>query len=116
VDACPSHAISLSPVSYPPPQSKADTVSETLLKLAQSKLTQASIAEGVAQSSIDADTRQIADAVAASNRLMAEDLLRESGYLLPQSENVRALLKALLDAPPDEAFPADAARRLLELL
>jgi hypothetical protein len=116
VDACPSHAISLSPASYPPPQSKADAVCEALLKLAQSKLTQARIAEGVVQSAIDADTRQIADAVTMSNRLMAEDLLRESGYLLPQSESVCTLLKALLKEPPDEAFPADAARRLLELL
>jgi hypothetical protein len=104
------------PASYPPPQSKADAVCEALLKLAQSKLTQARIAEGVVQSAIDADTRQIADAVTMSNRLMAEDLLRESGYLLPQSESVCTLLKALLKEPPDEAFPADAARRLLELL
>ena len=116
VDACPSHAISLAPVSYPPPQQKTDEAAAALMKLAESKLSQARIAEGVAQSAGDADTRQIADAVAQSNRLMAEDLLREAGYLLPQSENVRALLQELLQQPQDAGFPTDAAKRLLELL
>jgi Fe-S-cluster-containing dehydrogenase component len=116
VDSCPSHAISLAPDSYPQPQPKTDEVAGPLMKLAESKLKQARIADGVAQSSSDADTRQIADAVAQSNRLMAEDLLRESGYLLPQSDNVRALLKELLEEPQDADFPANAAKRLLELL
>jgi hypothetical protein len=116
VDSCPSHAISLAPVSYPPPQAKTDEASQALLALAESKLKQERMAAGIAQATDDADERQIAEAVAASNRLMAEDLIRESGYLLPQSDNVRALLKELLDAPQGEEFPADTVKRLLELL
>ena len=55
-------------------------------------------------------------AVARSVRLVNEDLLRESGYMLPQSGNAHALLRELLENPPSPDFPADAARRLLELL
>ena len=50
------------------------------------------------------------------SRLMAEDLLRESGYMLPQSENVQTLLKSELENIKDNDFPRDAAKRLLELL
>ncbi len=51
-----------------------------------------------------------------SNRLMAEDLLRESGYMLPQSENVQTLLVRELESMKDSEFPKDVAKRLLELL
>jgi Fe-S-cluster-containing hydrogenase component 2 len=116
VDACPSHAISLAPVSFPAPQAKSAEVAAALLALAESKTTQSRIAAGVAEGTGDAALRQVAEAVAMSNRLMAEDLLRESGYMLPQSENVRALLQSLLDEPQSEGFPADVVRRLLALL
>lgn len=116
VDSCPSHAISLAPVSFPPPQPKSAEAAAALLALAESKTTQARIAAGVAQGSGDTALGQVAEAVAMSNRLMAEDLLRESGYLLPQSDNVRALLQCLLDEPQGEGFPADVVKRLLALL
>ena len=47
---------------------------------------------------------------------MAEDVLRESGYLLPQSDNVQTLLRRELETAKDDAFPKDAVKRLLELL
>ena len=55
-------------------------------------------------------------AVAKSVRLVNEDLLRESGYMLPQSGNTHELLKRWTQNPPSEEFPAEAARRLLELI
>ena len=60
--------------------------------------------------------RRLASAMRRSNRLMAEDVLRETGYMLPQSENVQTLLRSELDTVKDEAFPKDAAKRLMELL
>ena len=51
-----------------------------------------------------------------SVRLVQEDLLRESGYMLPQSGNAHALLQGWVDSPPSPDFPTEAARRLLELL
>lgn len=60
--------------------------------------------------------KQLAEAIAKSNRLMAEDILREAGYMLPQSGNTHSLLQSLLNNPPGEEFPKEAAERLLELL
>ena len=60
--------------------------------------------------------RRLAKAMRRSCRIMAEDILRESGYMLPQSENVQALLKSELETVKDEVFPKDAAKKLLELL
>ena len=47
---------------------------------------------------------------------MAEDILREAGYMLPQSANTHRLLQDLMDQPPSEDFPVQAVARLLELL
>lgn len=113
VDACPSGAISLRPDHYPPPQPKRDEVAAPLRRLARSKALQSRIAEGVAATSADASVRRLAEALARSDLLMAEDLMREAGYLLPQGETVRALLERLL-AVEGEGFPADAARELLD--
>ena len=55
-------------------------------------------------------------AAARSVRLVNEDLLREAGYMLPQSGNAHALLRALLADPPGPDFPTAAAERLLALL
>ena len=115
VYSCPSGAISMVPDKYPPQQPKAETVVAAQRALAYSKVQQEQFADAVASSSASASTRQLAEAVAKSNRLMAEDILRESGYMLPQSNEVRELLEAMLDnAEPD--FPRDAVELLLDQL
>lgn len=112
VDACPSGAISLIPDKYPNQQPKADAVVAAQHSLASSKAQQEQIAAYVAKTADSAVTRQFAQAIEKSNRLMAEDLLREAGYMLPQSAQACALLKAVLaQAPPD--FPKAAAELLL---
>jgi len=103
------------PAKYPPQQLKKDGVIAAQRALGKSKARQEKIADDLANNSNSAITKQFARAVAKSNRLMAEDILRESGYLLPQGYEVRDLLEAMLDsAQPD--FPADAAELLLEKL
>ena len=115
VYSCPSGAISMIPDKYPSPQPKTEAVVVAQRALAYSKVQQEQCADAVASASGSAMAKQFATAVAKSNRLMAEDILRESGYLLPQSDNVRELLEALLEnAGPD--FPSDAARLLLNQL
>jgi len=59
--------------------------------------------------------RQFAQALAESNRRIAEDILRESGYLLPQAPQVRSLLEGMLDQT-DADFPRDAVEFLLDKL
>ena len=115
VYSCPSGAISMVPDKYPPQQPKSDAVAAAQRTLGYSKIRQEKIAETVAATTDSAVTRQFAQALALSNRRMAEDLLRESGYLLPQSAEVRELLEAMLkNAAPD--FPGDAAELLLNKL
>jgi len=103
------------PEKYPPQQPKKAAVVATQRALGLSKVRQERIADSLAATSDSAVTRQFAQAVAKSNRLMAEDILREAGYLLPQSNEVRELLEAMLEnTTPD--FPKDAAQLLLNQL
>ena len=53
-------------------------------------------------------------ALAKSARLVNEDLLRESGYMLPQSKNARDLLEKWVQSHPSPKFPVEAAQNLLE--
>lgn len=116
VDACPSHAISLMPEKFPPPQPKTNAVRAALLSLAESKVKQAQIADGMAGKADSPVLRQFAKVLGASSRLMAEDLLREAGYMLPQSDEVQKLLQSWLDSPAADDFPRQTAEKLLGLL
>lgn len=116
VDACPSHAITLVPEVFPLQQNKKDSVIKTLLELSKSKTKQAAIASEIANATDNPVVRQLAEAIAESNKLMAEDLLRESGYLLPQSQNVRELLKSLLDSEKPADFPTETLKKLIAIL
>lgn len=115
VDACPSGAIYLIPDEYPPQQPKADDVVNALLALAKSKTEQERIMDNIARSSGNEIVRQFADVISKSNRLMAEDLIRESGYMLPQSDEVISILESMLENPPKD-FPIDSVKKLLERL
>ena len=55
-------------------------------------------------------------ALERSNRIMAEDLLREAGYMLPQSGNVYTLLEEMRVHAAEPGFPADALELLLSSL
>ena len=114
--ACPSGAISLVPLSYPPQQAKSETVLAPAFAMAREKARTEQLARALAASAEDEGTGRLGAAFARATRLVAEDLLRESGYMLPQSKNTHDLLRALVTAPPSEDFPAAAAERLLELI
>ncbi len=90
-DACPSAAISMVPKVYPPQQPKADDVIEALRALIQSKVQ----AESLASQLPDA----LSVAIEKSSRLMAEDLCREAGFMLPQSGNSRRFLESIQNYP-----------------
>ena len=113
---CPSGAISMVPKEYPPQQPKKNSTVKALTDLAQSKADQEKAAKILAETSDSPAQRQLAEALVLSNRLMAEDLLREAGYMLPQSGNAHALLEQWIQTPPAPDFPVEAAKRLLELI
>lgn len=111
--ACPSGAISLVPVTYPPQQKKDDAVIAALYRLAESKAKEEKAALMIAESAADPGLRRLMKAVARSARLSAEDILREAGYMLPQSGNALSLIQGLVDDPPSKGFPIKEARELL---
>lgn len=90
-DACPSSAISMVPKNCPPQQKKEDHVVEALRGLIQSKAQAECIAAELP------DTLSVA--VEKSSRLMAEDLCREAGFMLPQSGNTKQFLDAIRSYP-----------------
>ena len=74
------------------------------------------IAEKLAKLSDDPVKKQFAEAIARSNRKMAENIYREAGYMLPQSRNSHVFLKSLLKTDTDPDFPREAVEELFELL
>ena len=115
-EACPSKAISMVPVDYPPQQKKAQEVVAAANALAQAKAQEEQAAIQVAKTTEKDGLRRLSKAIAKSSRLVAEDILREAGYMLPQSGNAHELLQELIANPPGEGFPADAATELLRLI
>ena len=105
-DACPSKAISMVPKNYPPQQYKTGVTVEALRKLALGK------AQAEAWSA--SLPGKLAAALERSNRLLLEDLLREAGYMLPQSGNARRFLLTVLERETSPAFPKAAVEALLQ--
>jgi rubrerythrin/Fe-S-cluster-containing hydrogenase component 2 len=105
VDACPSGAISMVPREYPPQQPKTEAVINAMKVLLRSKAEQENIAAGL--------PGKLAVAIEKSNHIMAEDIIREAGYMLPQSQNTKNFLKPLLDQNL-EAFPREIVEKLIK--
>lgn len=115
-DACPSGAISMVPTEYPPQQQKNDKVKAVLNAMAQSKADGEKIALEVANETKDEGLYRLMKAVAKSERLIAEDIMREAGYMLPQSDSTHVLLEELISNPPTEEFPTEVAKKLLAMI
>ncbi len=115
VQSCPSHALSLVPYDYPPQQRKENQVVEDLHRLIKSKSIQLSKAKYLKEHSDNTIVIQLAQALETSNRVMAEDLAREVGYMLPQSQNTHDLLQMIIDTVDDENIKK-TAQDLLDLL
>ena len=94
-DACPSGAISMMPLDLPPQQSKTSAVLARSDELAERKAQEELAAPRLSAHAEDEALGRLAAAVARAARLVNEDIMREAGYMLPQSANARALLDAL---------------------
>lgn len=115
-ESCPSGAITMVPVEMPPQQKKEPEVIAALNHMAKSKSEQETIARQLAADTDKNGLFRLMKAFEKSNRLIAEDLLREAGYMLPQSSNTHNLLREFIANPPSEDFPTEAARKLLDLI
>ncbi len=111
-DACPSGAISLVPEVYPAQQSKTASVVQALNAMAESKGVQEKAASQIAEETGKSGLERLMKAVAKSERLVAEDVMREAGYMLPQGGGAVGLLEELLKTAP-AGFPAEATEKLI---
>ena len=107
-EACPAGAISLVPKEYPPQQDKTEAVIAVLRQLVSSKAEQERMAAAL--------PGPLAKALEKSNRIMAEDLLRESGFMLPQSGEVFQVLVDMADRVQEPGFPVKDLELLLRTI
>ena len=114
-DACPSGAISMVPKVYPVQQAKTDSVIAVLNSVAQRKADEEKAALQIAEATEKDGLYRLMKAVAKSERLVAEDIMREAGYMLPQSNNAHELLEELIAKSPD-GFPVETAKKLLNMI
>ncbi len=111
--ACPSGAISMMPAEIPPQQEKNSAVAAQLRNLAESKAQTEQAARQIVRATNSDTLRRLMSAVAASSRRMAEEAMREGGYMLPQSSCAHAVLEELIANPRTPDFPIDAAKQLV---
>lgn len=107
-EACPSGAISMVPFEYPDQQEKTDQVVNVLKSLVASKSKQESISIGL--------PGKLFKAFQMSNHIQAEDIIREAGFMLPQSDNALAFLKSLLEENQPNDLPKEKVKELIQLL
>lgn len=93
--ACPSKAISMLPRVYPKQKVKDKRVISELFKLADSKIDQIKTLKYLISKSSDDDEKRFYKALIHSNKVMVEDMMREAGFMLPQSSNTNKLLISL---------------------
>ena len=93
--ACPSKAISMLPRVYPKQKVKDKRVISELFKLADSKIEQIKVLKNMINNSSNDDEKRLYKAFIHSNKVMVEDMMREAGFMLPQSSNTNKLLFSL---------------------
>ena len=93
--ACPSKAISMLPRVYPKQKVKDKRVISELFKLADSKIEQIKVLKNMINNSSNDDEKRLYKAFIHSNKVMVEDMMREAGFMLPQSSNTNKLLLSL---------------------
>ena len=114
VDACPEHAISLKPAAYLGQQRKTPQARGAMLAMAAGKCREEAMARGVEASAALPGMKLLAKALVKSVRIAAEDMIREAGFMLPQSGNAAAMLRRMVERDgADGAFPSDVAASLL---
>jgi len=102
-DACTSGAISLVPYMYPPQQSHTEPVITALRGLARKK-TEVELAASILPG-------RLAKALERSTRVIAEDIIRETGYLLPQGQESQKFIADIILETKSET-----AKKLPELM
>lgn len=115
-DACPSHAISMVPYAYPPQQKKADDLKNAMFGLAKSKTDQEFLAATIEKNASTPVEKMLSQAIKMSNRIMAEDIIREAGYMLPQSKNANDMLISVMNDSENSDEIKNIAKTLMDMI
>lgn len=107
--ACPARAITMIPNKMPAQQKKDDKVVNELFKVADSKIEEIKMLNYLLENNPD---NRLIKALIHSNKVILEDLMREAGYMLPQSKNTHNLLIKLKNNPDIK----DKVEKLLDKL
>ena len=91
--ACPAKAITMIPNKMPKQQPKNDKVVSSLFKIVNNKINEIQILNHLLKE--NKEDARILKALIHANKVMIEDILRESGYMLPQSMNTHNLLEKI---------------------
>ena len=93
--SCPSRAITMLPRVYPKQKVKDERVIKELFNNADSKIEQIKILKYLMSKSSNDDEKRLYKALIHSNKVMVEDMMREAGFMLPQSSGTNRLLISL---------------------
>lgn len=113
-NSCPSHAITMMPNKMPPQQKKEKEVVSELLKIANNKIEEIRNLSYLLENSKEENEKRILKAFIHSNKVMVEDIMREAGYMLPQSSNSNKFLNYLLNQEND--FGKELIKKLINIL
>lgn len=100
--ACPAHAITMVPNQMPKQQDKNPQTVKELFTIANNKISEIRILNNLLTNSSE-DEKKLIKALIHSNKVIIEDIMREAGYMLPQSKNTNQILKKLKNNNEEEA-------------
>ena len=93
----------------PPQQKKIDTVVKELFVIANQKIEEIKVLKYLLKNTTQESEKRLYKALIHSNKVVIEDLMRESGYMLPQSKISNDFLQSLTKGEMKEV-----ANQLLE--
>lgn len=114
-NACPSHAITLVPNKMPKQQVKQEEVVKALFKVANTKIEAINKLKGMVKDSKDENEKRFYKALIHANKVIVEDLMREAGYMLPESKNTHDLLEKLKETTKAKEKTIDKLLNKLEV-
>lgn len=93
-NACPSRAITMIPNILPKIQPKNNAMVNALFTIADNKIKENQILNSMLNK-VSNDEQKLIKALIHSNTVIIEDLMREAGYMIPQSPKSQELLTKL---------------------
>ncbi len=111
-NACPARAITMLPNKYPKQQPKQQPVVNQMFKIVNHKIDEIKILKHLLKE--NKEDEKILKALIHSNKVMIEDILREAGYMLPQSKNTNDLLNDIKEN--GDSTSKDIASKLLDII